>query len=37
MGLYWAVDDAVMADIGACVAMVAGFATVLASVLTRAA
>ena len=35
VGIYYALDDPVMADIGACGAMAAGFAAVLASVLVR--
>jgi hypothetical protein len=37
IGVYLMLDDPVMADLGACTAMVAGFAAVLASVLVRAA
>jgi membrane protein DedA with SNARE-associated domain len=36
IGLYWAATDPMTADIGACTAMVAGFAVVLASVWVRA-
>ena len=35
MGIYYAIDDPVMADIGACGAMATGFAAVLASVMVR--
>jgi hypothetical protein len=37
IGLYYALNDPVMADVGACGAMAAGFAAVLASVLVRTA
>lgn len=37
VGIYLTVEDPVMADIGACAAMAAGFGAVLASVLVRAA
>lgn len=37
IGIYLAVDDPVMADVGACGAMAVGFAAVLASVLVRTA
>ena len=35
IGLYLAIADPVMADVGACAAMAAGFAAVLASVMVR--
>jgi hypothetical protein len=35
--VYWMLDSPVEADLGACGAMVAGFAAVLASVLIRTA
>ncbi|HTW39425.1 MAG TPA: hypothetical protein VMF04_00990 [Thermoplasmata archaeon] len=37
VGVYLMLDDPVLADLGACGAMVAGFAAVLASVLVRTA
>jgi hypothetical protein len=37
IGVYLAIDDPMMADVGACSAMAAGFAAVLASVLVRSA
>jgi hypothetical protein len=36
IGVYLMIDDPVMADVGACTAMAAGFAVVLASVYVRA-
>jgi hypothetical protein len=36
VGIYIAVQDPVMADVGACGAMATGFAAVLASVMIRA-
>ena len=36
IGIYAVLDAPVMADVGACAAMAAGFAAVLASVLVRA-
>jgi hypothetical protein len=35
VGIYYVAQDPVMADVGACGAMAAGFAAVLASVLLR--
>ena len=35
VGIYFAINDPVMADVGACGAMAIGFAAVLASVLVR--
>ncbi|MGA8542589.1 MAG: hypothetical protein WB947_03490 [Thermoplasmata archaeon] len=37
IGIYLTIDDPVMADVGACGAMAAGFAAVLASVLVKSA
>ena len=37
VGIYFTMDDSVMADIGACGAMATGFAAVLASVMIRTA
>jgi hypothetical protein len=37
VGIYAMIDDPVMADVGACGAMATGFASVLASVMLRAA
>jgi hypothetical protein len=37
VGIYYSIDDPVMADVGACGAMAAGFAAVLASVMIRTA
>lgn len=37
LGIYYTMNDPVMADVGACGAMVAGFAAVLASVMVRSA
>jgi hypothetical protein len=37
VAIYAMINDPVMADVGACTAMAAGFAAVLASVLLRAA
>ena len=36
VGLYYSLEDPVVADVGACGAMAAGFAAVLASVMVRA-
>lgn len=37
IGVYWSADDPMIADIGACAAMVVGLGAVLASVLVRTA